>query len=105
MCVQDVERGVLKGINPRPWQTDTSNADWFYSDGYAYKTAPEVIYMLSDIVSKNGNLLLNVVVCPDGSLPPESQGLLDGAMDARQFRGRSRHPAVGGVWRRPDGNV
>ncbi|MGZ3306619.1 MAG: alpha-L-fucosidase [Asticcacaulis sp.] len=76
-CVQDVERGVLKGINPRPWQTDTSNGDWFYSDGYTYKTAPEVIYMLSDIVSKNGNLLLNIVLYPDGSLPPESQTLLD----------------------------
>ena len=76
-CVQDVERGVLKGINPRPWQTDTSNGDWFYSDGYTYKTAPQVINMLSDIVSKNGNLLLNVVLYPDGSLPPESQTLLD----------------------------
>ena len=77
MCVQDVERGVLKGINARPWQTDTSNGDWFYSDGYTYKTTAEVIYMLSDIVSKNGNLLLNVVLYPDGSLPPESQTLLD----------------------------
>jgi len=75
-CVQDVERGVMSGINPRPWQTDTSNGDWFYSDGYTYKTAPEVIGMLADIVSKNGNLLLNVVLYPDGSLPPESQTLL-----------------------------
>ena len=77
MCVQDVERGVLKGINPLPWQTDTSNGDWFYSDNYTYKTPPEVIHMLSDIVSKNGNLLLNIVLYPDGSLPPESQTLLD----------------------------
>ncbi|MDI7775079.1 alpha-L-fucosidase [Asticcacaulis sp. EMRT-3] len=76
-CVQDVERGVLKGINPLPWQTDTSNGDWFYSDNFTYKTAPEVIHMLTDIVSKNGNLLLNVVLYADGSLPPESQTLLD----------------------------
>lgn len=76
-CVQDVERGVLKGINPLPWQTDTSNGDWFYSDGFKYKTTSEVIAMLADIVSKNGNLLLNVVQYPDGSLPPESQLLLE----------------------------
>ena len=77
MCVRDVERGVLKGISPRPWQTDTSNGDWFYSDDYTYKTAPDVISMLADIVSKNGNLLLNIVLYADGSLPPESQTLLD----------------------------
>jgi alpha-L-fucosidase len=75
-CVQDVERGVMSGINPLPWQTDTSNGDWFYADGYQYKTGPDVIRMLADIVSKNGNLLLNVVLYPDGSLPPESQSLL-----------------------------
>jgi alpha-L-fucosidase len=74
--VLDLERGVMDGINPLPWQTDTSNGDWFYSDNYTYKTAPEVIGMLADIVSKNGNLLMNVVLYPDGSLPPESQTLL-----------------------------
>ena len=74
--VQDVERGVMPGINPLPWQTDTSNGDWFYSDGYKYKTTSEVVTMLTDIVSKNGNMLLNVVLYPDGSLPPESEQLL-----------------------------
>ncbi len=83
-CVQDVERGVMSGINPRPWQTDTSNGDWFYSDGFKYKTGPDVIRMLADIVSKNGNLLLNVVLYPDGSLPPESQTLLS---DLRAWMG------------------
>jgi alpha-L-fucosidase len=66
----------MSGINPLPWQTDTSNGDWFYADGDTYKTAPDVIRMLADIVSKNGNLLLNVALYPDGSLPPESQSLL-----------------------------
>ena len=75
--VQDVERGVMAGIQPRPWQTDTSIGDWFYNDGYKYKTTAEVIYMLADIVSKNGNLLLNVVQYADGSLPPESRTFLD----------------------------
>ena len=31
-CVQDMERGVLAGINPLPWQTDTSIGDWFYNN-------------------------------------------------------------------------
>ena len=75
--VQDVERGVMNGIQPLPWQTDTSMGDWFYSEGYKYKTTQDVVYMLADIVSKNGNLLLNVVQYPDGSLPPESRTFLD----------------------------
>ena len=74
--VQDVERGVLDGINHLPWQTDTSNSDWFYNEHDRFKTAKEVLAMLADIVSKNGNLLLNVVQYPDGSLPPQSEDLL-----------------------------
>ena len=76
-AVQDVERGVLKGINPLPWQTDTSNGDWFYSEHDRYKTTGEVVAMLADIVSKNGNLLLNVVLYPDGTLPSQSDQLLN----------------------------
>ncbi|MDP1026982.1 alpha-L-fucosidase [Sphingomonas sp. KR1UV-12] len=74
--VQDVERGVLPGINAYPWQTCTSNGDWFFNDRHPYKTVANVITMLADIVSKNGNLLLNVVQLPDGSLPPQSEQLL-----------------------------
>ena len=74
--VQDVERGVLAGINPLPWQTCTSNGDWFYNDNYGFKTTGEVVTMLADIVSKNGNMLLNIVQYPDGSLPPQSDQLV-----------------------------
>jgi alpha-L-fucosidase len=74
--VQDVERGTFKGINTLPWQTDTSIGDWYYSENFKYKSTTEVIHMLTDVVSKNGNLLINVVQYPDGSLPPECDTFL-----------------------------
>jgi len=75
--VEDLERGVMVGINPYPWQTDTSLGDWFYNADWQYRDAEWVIRMLLDIVSKNGNLLLNVVQRPDGSLDPEVERTLE----------------------------
>jgi alpha-L-fucosidase len=75
--VRDYERGVSDKIDPNPWQTDTSNGDWFYRLNDHYKSSAQVVGMLADIVSKNGNLLLNVVLKADGTLPPESKKLLD----------------------------
>jgi alpha-L-fucosidase len=74
--VQDLERGVMTGINPYPWQTDTSIGDWFYNRNWKYRGADWVIHMLADIVAKNGNLLLNVVQRPDGTLDPEAEQVL-----------------------------
>lgn len=71
---QDVERGVLDSISPYPWQTDTSIGDWYYSTGQKYRTADEIAQLLVDIVSKNGNLLINVVQTPEGDL---EQDVLD----------------------------
>lgn len=68
---QDVERGVLDSISPFPWQTDTSIGDWYYRTGQKYRTGNEVIQMLVDIVSKNGNLLINIVQTPEGDLEPD----------------------------------
>jgi len=73
---QDVERGVLGGIQPYPWQTDTSIGDWFYNKNWKYRGADWVIHTLVDVVSKNGNLLINVVQRPDGSLDPEAEQVL-----------------------------
>jgi len=81
--VQDYERGVGGGIDPHPWQTDTSIGDWFYNRHYKDKQtgkmygSPEwVARTLVDIVSKNGNLLLNVVLRPDGTLDEEAEAIL-----------------------------
>jgi alpha-L-fucosidase len=82
--VQDMERGRMPDIHPRPWQTDTSIGDWFYNrnwrakdTGTPYRSALWVVQTLADVVSKNGNMLLNVVLRPDGSLDPEAERLLD----------------------------
>lgn len=76
--VQDIERGAMDSISEYPWQTDTSIGDWFYRTGQKYRTSDEVIQMLVDIVSKNGNLLINVVQTPEGDLEPDVLNILDG---------------------------
>ena len=72
-----MERGVLDGIQPRPWQTDTSIGDWYYNEHWEYRPTSWTVHMLVDIVSKNGNMLLNVVQRPDGSLDPEVEKQLE----------------------------
>jgi alpha-L-fucosidase len=77
MWVQDLERGVQDSISPFPWQTDTSIGDWFYRTGQKYKSSTEVIQMLVDIVSKNGNLLINIVQTPEGDLEPDVMKIVE----------------------------
>ncbi|MFT3782528.1 MAG: alpha-L-fucosidase [Nibricoccus sp.] len=77
----DIERGVPATILPYPWQTDTCLGNWHYDralyerDGY--KSARTVIHMLADVVSKNGNLLLNVPVRGDGSIDEKEITILE----------------------------
>jgi alpha-L-fucosidase len=70
--VWDIERGQANDIQPLPWQTDTCIGGWHYDRGLyernGYKTAATVIQTLVDIVSKNGNLMLNIPVRGDGSI-------------------------------------
>ena len=77
MWVQDLERGVQDSISPFPWQTDTSIGDWFYRTGQKYKSSTEVVQMLVDIVSKNGNLLINIVQTPEGDLEPDVMKIVE----------------------------
>ena len=77
MCVQDLERGVEGQIKALPWQTDTCVGDWYYKKDIQYKTATTVIQMLADIVSKNGNLLLNFPLRADGTLDSREEGIVE----------------------------
>lgn len=77
-AVPDVERGQFAELKPYFWQTDTAVArnSWCYTPDNSYKSASEIIQDLVDIVSKNGNLLLNIGPRADGSIPEEDKQLL-----------------------------
>ena len=77
-AVLDVERGELADIRPLYWQTDTSvsNKSWGYIQNDTFKTPEFIVHQLIDIVSKNGNLLLNVGPRSDGTIPSEVQQVL-----------------------------
>jgi alpha-L-fucosidase len=77
-CLLDHERGVSDGIAKNPWQTDTCIGQWHYNRGEKYKTAKKVIDLLTDIVSKNGNLLLNFPLPNSGELDFEEMAVLEG---------------------------
>jgi alpha-L-fucosidase len=73
--VLDFERGQACAIQKRYWQTDTSISvnSWGYIDNDIYKSAPDMLHSLIDIVSKNGGLLLNVGPPPNGTIPIAAQ--------------------------------
>jgi alpha-L-fucosidase len=77
-AVLDLERGQLSGIRTLPWQTDTSvgNKSWGYIENDTFKSPEFIVHQLVDIVSKNGNLLLNIGPRSDGTIPDEVQHIL-----------------------------
>ena len=77
-CLLDHERGVSDAIAKNPWQTDTCIGQWHYNRGQKYKSAKKVIDLLTDIVSKNGNLLLNFPLPNSGELDYEEMVTLNG---------------------------
>ena len=76
-CVQDWERGVAAGISANPWQTDTCIGEWHYNREAQYKSPKYVIDLLVDIVSRNGNLMLNIPLPNSGEPDYEERVILD----------------------------
>ena len=76
-CVQDWERGVAAGIPTNPWQTDSCIGEWHYNREAQYKSPKYVIDLLVDIVSRNGNLMLNFPLPNSGELDYEELVILD----------------------------
>ncbi|THU39305.1 alpha-L-fucosidase [Niastella caeni] len=79
--VWDIERGQSNVIEPFTWQTDTCIGGWHYDkrvyENKRYKTAKTVVQTLVDVVSKNGNLLLNIPVKSNGTIDDQETAILE----------------------------
>jgi alpha-L-fucosidase len=91
--VWDIERGQSNKIEAFPWQTDTCIGEWHYDrrvyDQKRYKMAKTVIHTLADVVSKNGNLMLNIPVRGDGSIDEQERAIVGGITDWMQLNKES----------------
>ena len=59
-----------------PWQTDDSIGPWGYNTTVPYTSVDQLVDKFVDIVSKNGNLLLNVPPKADGTFDKETVNIL-----------------------------
>ncbi len=73
------ENQVPKAALPFPWESCIiAGGGWAWVPDPHFKTVRETIHLLVDIVSKGGNLLLNIAPSPDGDWHPDAYKLLDG---------------------------
>jgi len=75
--VEDLEMSRHDRLVPHPWQSDTCIGEWHYRRGIKYRTAGTIVPMLVDVVSKNGNLLLNIPVRGDGTIDEDEVRFLE----------------------------
>jgi alpha-L-fucosidase len=71
--LRDFEAGQLSDKASFVWQTDDLMDwnSWGYLTQPNYKPAGRILHQLIDVVSKNGNLLLDVGPRPDGTIPDD----------------------------------
>jgi alpha-L-fucosidase len=79
--VWDVERGAPNKIMEQPWQSCSCIGGWHYNtsiyENSRYKSAADIVKLLVDIVSKNGNLLLSVPLRADGTFDEKEEKILN----------------------------
>ena len=76
------ENQVPEKMLPYPWESCIiAGGGWSYVPDAKYKSTKELIHLLVDIVSKGGNLLLNIAPGPDGTWHKEAYDRLEGIGD------------------------
>lgn len=88
--VTEVESGGSNTLREEPWQSEITFTDWFYKkDRHLAHNARTILEMLIEAVSKNGNLLLNIELHPDGSIPPEQKVIIETVGDWLKINGEA----------------
>lgn len=74
----DRERGQLEGTSPYIWQSETSTAynSWSYCTTNRWKTPENIACVFADVISKNGNFVLNIGPKADGTICDEEKYIL-----------------------------
>jgi len=80
LAVEDYEKGRANRLTEFVWLTDDtiSRGSWCYTEDLQIKSTPEVLHTLIDIVSKNGQLVLNISPKADGTIPENQKKVLLG---------------------------
>jgi len=78
--VLDLEKGRMNQLTDYTWLTDDtiSKGSWCYTKDLQIKSTPQVLHVLIDIVSKNGQLVLNISPKADGTIPDVQKKVLLG---------------------------
>uniref|UniRef100_UPI0040480C82 alpha-L-fucosidase n=1 Tax=Mariniflexile sp. TaxID=1979402 RepID=UPI0040480C82 len=88
--VTEVESGGSNTLRAEPWQSEITFTDWFYKkDRHLTHNARTILEMLIEAVSKNGNLLLNIELHPDGTIPAEQEVIVNIVGDWLKINGEA----------------
>ena len=90
--VVDLELKRYNELTYQIWLTDNTVDDgrgWGYLKNQKYKDTRVLVHYLIDIISKNGNLLLNVGPTPNGQIPEEAKTILFGIGEWLKINGEA----------------
>jgi alpha-L-fucosidase len=76
--INDFEKGRAAELTEESWLTDDtiSSGSWSYTEDLEIKSLREVLHNFIDIISKNGQLMLNISPMSDGTIPENQREVL-----------------------------
>lgn len=90
------EQSIPDHYLPYPWESCmTLGNSWSYVPNDEYKTTNKVLHILTDVVSRNGNLLLNIGPSPKGDWDPKAYERLKEIGDWLKINGEAIYNTVG----------